>query len=45
MLEHFGPEIWISNGADVKVMGFHYPTRMVVIRLEGGICSSARRSR
>lgn len=42
MLHPFGPEIWISGGADVQVLGFHYPTRMVVIRLQDGglfVCS------
>lgn len=36
MLEPFGRDIWISNGSDVEVFGFHYPTRMAVIRLSGG---------
>ena len=36
MLKQFGHEIWISEGADVVVAGFHYPTRMAVIRLSGG---------
>lgn len=36
MLKQFGHEIWTSEGADVVVAGFHYPTRMAVIRLSGG---------
>lgn len=36
MLELFGRDIWISNGSDVEVFGFHYPTRMAIIRLSGG---------
>lgn len=37
MLQEVGPDIWISEGPDVvAMMGFHYPTRMVVIRLEDG---------
>jgi uncharacterized protein DUF4336 len=33
MLKHFGPEIWIADGTDVSTGGFHYRTRMAVIRL------------
>ncbi|RXT17695.1 hypothetical protein B5U98_25720 [Bosea sp. Tri-39] len=37
MLEEFGPEIWIADGPQVTAaLGFHYPTRMAVIRLAGG---------
>lgn len=36
MLEEFGPEIWIAQGPTVAVAGFHYPTRMAVIRLAKG---------
>ncbi len=37
MLREFGPDIWISDGANITAMaGFHYPTRMAVIRLENG---------
>lgn len=36
MLEEFGENIWISAGDTVAVAGFHYPTRMAVIRLDGG---------
>jgi hypothetical protein len=35
-LQVFGPEIWIADGPDTEVIGFRYPTRMVVIRLTGG---------
>lgn len=33
MLRQFGPEIWIADGPHVSVGGFHYGTRMAVIRL------------
>ncbi|MGJ4857132.1 DUF4336 domain-containing protein [Labrys sp. La1] len=36
MLEDFGDGIWIANGPTTSVAGFHYPTRMAVIRLSGG---------
>lgn len=36
MLEKLGDEIWTAEGSDVVAMlGFHYPTRMAVIRLAG----------
>ncbi|MCK0139419.1 DUF4336 domain-containing protein [Aliiroseovarius sp. F47248L] len=36
MLSQFGPEIWLADGPSIKAAaGFHYPTRMVVIRLHG----------
>lgn len=36
-LEEFGPEIWIADGPVVTAAaGFHYPTRMAVIRLHAG---------
>jgi hypothetical protein len=36
-LQEFGPEIWIAGGPTVTAAaGFHYPTRMAVIRLAGG---------
>ena len=35
-LQSFGPEIWLSAGPETQVIGFRYPTRMVVIRLGGG---------
>jgi hypothetical protein len=37
MLQPFGPEIWLSDGAPIKAaLGFHYPTRMAVMRLLDG---------
>jgi hypothetical protein len=36
MLKQFGPDIWIADGIDVAVAGFHYPTRMAVLRLSDG---------
>ncbi|WP_312162097.1 DUF4336 domain-containing protein [Phenylobacterium sp.] len=36
MLAPFGEDIWVADGPVTSVAGFHYPTRMVVIRLEGG---------
>jgi len=36
MLKQFGPEIWIADGATVSTGGFHYGTRMAVIRLSDG---------
>jgi hypothetical protein len=37
MLESFGPDIWIADGPVVSaIAGFHYPTRMAVIRLKDG---------
>ncbi|BCH34494.1 hypothetical protein MesoLjLc_64240 [Mesorhizobium sp. L-8-10] len=37
VLKEFGPEIWIADGPAVTAAGgFHYPTRMAVIRLSGG---------
>ncbi|MCM2474766.1 DUF4336 domain-containing protein [Rhizobium sp. CG5] len=34
MLKEFGPNIWIADGPTVTATaGFHYPTRMAVIRL------------
>jgi Domain of unknown function (DUF4336) len=36
MLKQFGPEVWIADGPDAVVAGFHYPTRMAVIRLSEG---------
>lgn len=33
MLKPFGHEIWTAEGSNVvAALGFHYPTRMVVIR-------------
>jgi len=36
MLKKFGHEIWTADGPDVAVVGFHYPTRMAVMRLSDG---------
>lgn len=36
MLTEFGPEIWITSGDEVSVIGFRYPTRMAVLRLADG---------
>ena len=36
MLKQFGHEIWTADGPCVSVAGFHYPTRMGVIRLSDG---------
>lgn len=33
MLEQFAKDIWTASGATVEVFGFHYPTRMAIIRL------------
>ena len=36
-LEKFGADIWLASGPEVTAaLGFHYPTRMAVIRLTGG---------
>jgi hypothetical protein len=42
MLKQFGHEIWTADGSDVVIAGFHYPTRMAVIKLSDGdlfVCS------
>ena len=37
ILKQFGPSIWLADGPVVTAAaGFHYPTRMAVIRLGGG---------
>ncbi|MDQ8730435.1 DUF4336 domain-containing protein [Bradyrhizobium sp. LHD-71] len=36
MLKQFGQEVWTADGPDAVVAGFHYPTRMAVIRLSDG---------
>jgi hypothetical protein len=37
VLQPFGPDIWIVDGSTVTATaGFHYPTRMAVIRLRNG---------
>jgi len=35
-IEQFGADIWIASGPNVEAFGFHYPTRMTVIRLSNG---------
>lgn len=36
MLREFGDDIFLADGPTVSVAGFHYPSRMVVIRLSDG---------
>ena len=36
LLTPFGPDVWIADGPTVSVIGFHYPTRMAIIRLADG---------
>jgi hypothetical protein len=37
MLVEFGPNIWVADGTTVTAAaGFHYPTRMVVMKLVNG---------
>lgn len=37
MLKEFGPNIWIAEGPTVTAAaGYHYPTRMAIIRLSNG---------
>jgi hypothetical protein len=36
MLKPFARELWIADGPDVVIAGFHYPTRMAVISLSDG---------
>jgi hypothetical protein len=36
ILEELGPDLWVADGGVVSFFGFDYPTRMVVVRLEGG---------
>jgi hypothetical protein len=36
MLEPFAEDIWIADGPIVATAGFRYPTRMALIRLDGG---------
>ncbi len=36
MLKPFGHEVWTSDGPDVVIVGFHYPTRMAAIKLSDG---------
>lgn len=35
-MQQFGPDIWIADGPPVVIAGFHYPTRMAIIRLSDG---------
>ncbi|MEQ8598310.1 MAG: DUF4336 domain-containing protein [Devosia sp.] len=43
MLQQFGPNLWVAEGPVVEATaGFHYPTRMTVIKLANGnlvLCS------
>ena len=44
-MREFGRNMWIADGPDVAVAGFHYPTRMAIIRLADGglfVCSPVR---
>lgn len=37
MLQPFAPDLWLADGPPITAaLGFHYPTRMAVIRLAGG---------
>lgn len=37
MLQQIGPQIWVADGPQiVAAAGFHYPTRMTIIRLANG---------
>ncbi|MBR1232135.1 DUF4336 domain-containing protein [Bradyrhizobium sp. AUGA SZCCT0177] len=36
MLKHFAHDIWTADGTEIVIVGFHYPTRMAVIKLSGG---------
>jgi len=36
MLQAFGADIWIAEGAPVSFYGFAYPTRMAIVRLRSG---------
>ncbi|MVT67850.1 DUF4336 domain-containing protein [Bradyrhizobium pachyrhizi] len=36
VLQQFGHDIWIAGGPNLAVAGFHYPTRMAVVRLADG---------
>lgn len=36
VLEPFARDIWVASGPVVASLGFHYPTRMAVIRLSDG---------
>jgi len=37
MLHPFGPDIWLADGPEITAAaGFHYPTRMAIVRLSDG---------
>jgi hypothetical protein len=36
VLREFGRDIWLADGPSVAVAGFHYPTRMAIIRSPDG---------
>ena len=36
MLKQFGQEMWTADGAHIDIAGFHYSTRMAIIRLSNG---------
>ena len=36
MLREFGQNIWTADGPYITIFGFHYPTRMAIIRLSNG---------
>lgn len=36
MLQRFAEQIWTADGPTVSIVGFNYPTRMIVIRLSDG---------
>ena len=36
MLKEFGLDIWTADGPNISIVGFHYPTRMAIIRLSNG---------
>jgi hypothetical protein len=36
-LQSFGPNLWLADGSEIRAAaGFHYPTRMAVVRLADG---------
>ena len=35
-MQEFGRDIWTADGPDVSVAGFHYPTRIAIIKLSDG---------
>lgn len=36
VLEPVGPEVWLSDGPTVRLLGLRFPTRMTVVRLSTG---------